>query len=155
ALPEADSRVADVEAGDAASFLERLEKGKRIVLHLAEGVDEAAHAHFGALKLSRSRWAITESLVGIHAAALDRDDFEVMGSHGGSMVWSPASNLMLYGGTADIHAARRGGVTVALGSDWAPTGSKNLLAELKVARAAADAFAWDVTDRDLVDMVTR
>ena len=154
-LPEADSRVADVDSEDAASFLARLEKGKRIVLHLAEGIDDTARSHFEALRVSPSKWAITDALVGIHAAALSRHDFEVFGSRGGSMVWSPSSNLMLYGGTAAVDAALDAGVTVALGSDWAPTGSKNLLGELKVARAVADAFDWDLTDRDLVDMVTR
>ncbi len=42
-------------------------------------------------------------------------------------------------------------VPIALGSDWSPSGSKNLLGELKVARLAAPA---GVDDRDLVDMAT-
>jgi 5-methylthioadenosine/S-adenosylhomocysteine deaminase len=45
------------------------------------------------------------------------------------------------------------GVTVTLGSDWSPTGSKNLLRELQVARAVADVRGLTITDRDLVDMV--
>ena len=49
------------------------------------------------------------------------------------MIWSPLSNLLLYGGTAHVDAAREAGVTIGLGSDWSPTGSKNLLGELKVA----------------------
>lgn len=154
-LPDADSRVDDIDAADAASFLERLERGKKVVLHLAEGVDETARGHFQALRTSNRKWAITDALVGIHAAALTEEDFAIVGSHGGSIVWSPASNLMLYGETTRVDLARRADVTVALGSDWAPTGSKNLLAELKVARAAAAAFGWRLTARDLVGMVTR
>lgn len=153
-LPEADTRVADIDADGAESFLRRLERGKKIILHLAEGVDDTARGHFQALQLESGPWAITEALVGIHSAGLIPDDLEIFGSHGGSMVWSPASNLMLYGGTARVDDARRKGVAVALGSDWAPTGSKNLLAELKVAQAAAGAFGWDLDCRDLVDMVT-
>ena len=49
------------------------------------------------------------------------------------MVWSPMSNLLLYGGTADIAAALAAGVRIGIGSDWSPSGSKNLLGELKVA----------------------
>jgi 5-methylthioadenosine/S-adenosylhomocysteine deaminase len=49
------------------------------------------------------------------------------------MVWSPFSNLLLYGGTARVEAARAAGVTIGLGSDWSPSGSKNLLGELKLA----------------------
>jgi hypothetical protein len=79
----------------------------------------------------------------------------VFGAHGGSMVWSPLSNLLLYGKTADIAAAMRHGVPIALGSDWSPSGSKNLLGELKVARLAAADLGVDLTDRDLVAMATR
>jgi 5-methylthioadenosine/S-adenosylhomocysteine deaminase len=145
-LPEADSRVADIDADGAAAFLARLEKGKRIILHLAEGVDDTARSMFTRLLAPSGRWAITDALVGIHLAALIDDDFAVMGDNHGSMVWSPASNLMLYGDTARIDLARRSDVAVALGSDWSPTGSKNLLAELKVARAVSDAFGWGLAD---------
>ncbi len=153
ALPEADSRVADVD--DAASFADRLARGKRVILHLSEGVDERARGHFLALQTGDGRWAINEALVGIHAAGLLDEDLATLARHGGSMVWSPSSNLMLYGGTARIGTARREGVNICLGSDWSPTGSKNLLAELRFARTAAAAFDWMVTERDLVDMVTR
>ena len=154
-LPEAESRVADVDAADADSFLTRLRRGKKLILHLAEGVDETARGHFLALRTSNGGWAVTPELVGIHAAGLVEEDFAVLADNGASIVWSPSSNLMLYGDTARIDAARREGVTVALGSDWSPTGSKNLLAELSVAKAAAAAFGWDLSDRDLADMVTR
>jgi 5-methylthioadenosine/S-adenosylhomocysteine deaminase len=152
-LPEADSRVADVD--DAESFLVRLERGKTVILHLAEGVDAGARRHFEALETGDGRWAITDRLVGIHAAGLTDADMAIFGSHGGAMVWSPSSNLMLYGETAQVAAARREGVTVALGSDWSPTGSKNLLRELQVARAVATVRDLAISDRDLVDMVTR
>jgi len=152
-LPEADTRVADVD--DAASFLTRLQRGKTVILHLAEGVDDGARRHFQALQTQDGRWAISDRLIGIHAAGLTDADMGTFASHGGAMVWSPSSNLMLYGETAALAAARHEGVTVALGSDWSPTGSKNLLRELQVARAVADARDLAITDRDLVDMVTR
>lgn len=152
-LPEADTRVADVD--DAASFLARLERGKTVILHLAEGVDDGARRHFQALQTEDGRWAISDRLVGIHAAGLTDADMGTFASHGGAMVWSPSSNLMLYGGTAAVAAAREEGVTVTLGSDWSPTGSKNLLRELQVARVVADVGDLAITDRDLVDMVTR
>jgi hypothetical protein len=70
------------------------------------------------------------------------------------MVWSPFSNLLLYGGTADIARARQEGVLMALGSDWSPTGSKNLLAELKVARLFSEEAGDVFTARELVGMAT-
>ena len=47
-------------------------------------------------------------------------------------MWSPFSNLWLYRGTTDVLAARAAGVRICLGADWSPSGSKNLLGELKV-----------------------
>jgi hypothetical protein len=70
----------------------------------------------------------------------------------GAMVWSPMSNLLLYGKTARVGDAKRCGVRIGLGSDWSPTGSKNLLGELKVARLVS---GTGFTDAELVDMVTR
>jgi hypothetical protein len=72
------------------------------------------------------------------------------------MVWSPLSNLLLYGKTANIAAARRAGVLIALGSDWSPSGSKNLFGELKVAATVNETLPDDVrfTARELVQMVT-
>ena len=35
--------------------------------------------------------------------------------------------------TTDVLAARAAGVRICLGADWSPSGSKNLLGELKVA----------------------
>ena len=72
------------------------------------------------------------------------------------MIWSPLSNLLLYGGTARVDAARAAGVRIGLGSDWSPTGSKNLLGELKVAWLYSQhALNGLLTARDLVAMATR
>ena len=47
-------------------------------------------------------------------------------------------------------------VPVALGSDWSPSGSRNLLAELKVARIVNRTLSPSpFTDRELVAMATR
>jgi len=43
---------------------------------------------------------------------------------------------------------------VCLGSDWGPSGTKNLLGEMKVARIAADHFGYTLSDADIVEMVT-
>ena len=53
--------------------------------------------------------------------------------HDDAMVWSPFSNLALYGETAAIAAAKACGLRIGIGPDWSPMG-KNLLGELKVAR---------------------
>jgi len=138
-LPEAGSRIGDAQASKADAFLAEIKRKACFLLHLSEGTDEAAHKHFEALHIRGEDWAIASSLAGIHCVALKDVDFKTMMKRGASMVWSPFSNLLLYGRTADIAAAKAAGskanpFKIGLGSDWSPTGSKSLLGELKVAR---------------------
>jgi cytosine/adenosine deaminase-related metal-dependent hydrolase len=153
-LPEATDRIADVDVQTAAKFLERLKKQNCFLLHLSEGLDAVARKHFLALQIKNDRWAITPQLAGIHAAGLTAADFKIYGARGAAMVWSPMSNLLLYGGTAQVAAAKSAGVRIGLGPDWSPTGSKNLLGELKVAKLWSD-HENIFTPRELLAMVTR
>jgi len=158
-LPEAGSRIADVDANDPQAFLTEIERKKCFLLHLSEGTDEAAHKHFDALQLAGGRWAIAPSLAGIHCVALRPDDFRAMASHGASMVWSPFSNLLLYGQTADVASALAAGgagapFKIGLGSDWSPSGSKSLFGELKVARVYSQNRGNPFSDEQLVRMAT-
>jgi len=156
-LDPARPKIGDVTPDDRESFRKSLSgKGARIV-HLAEGLStsEGAHQHFLDLEAPDGTWAIGPKFVGIHAAALTADDLAVLATHAGSIVWSPFSNLALYGGTTDIASAMQLGIKVALGSDWSPTASKNLLHELKVARIHSDDRQIGLTDQQLVEMVTR
>jgi 5-methylthioadenosine/S-adenosylhomocysteine deaminase len=154
-LPEAVTRIADVDARSPERFLARLKKQTCFLLHLSEGVDQTARKHFRALQLPGGEWAITAALAGIHCAGLLNEDFRIFGARDASMVWSPMSNLLLYGATSRVKSARDNGVRIGLGSDWAVSGSKNLLGELKVARLASDEMQAGFSDRDLVAMATR
>jgi cytosine/adenosine deaminase-related metal-dependent hydrolase len=154
-FPRASTRIPDVDASDWAAFKKVVDKASCLLLHLSEGLDPQARDAFLALQDPQSKkWAIGPALAGIHCAALQSSDFAVMASKGASTVWSPLSNLLLYGGTTDVKAAREAGVPVALGSDWSPSGSKNLLHELKVAMIVNSVNGIGMADRDLVAMVT-
>jgi 5-methylthioadenosine/S-adenosylhomocysteine deaminase len=155
ALPGAGARIGDVAAADAVKFQKTIKRKRCYILHLSEGVDEAARNHFLALKLPDDKWALADSLAGIHCVGLTADDFEVLAEFKASMVWSPLSNLLLYGKTADVKAARKAGVKIGLGSDWSPSGSKSLLGELKVARLASRAAGDVFSDAEIVAMATR
>jgi 5-methylthioadenosine/S-adenosylhomocysteine deaminase len=159
ALPEAGSRIADVQASDPQAFLTEIEHKTCFLLHLSEGTDDAAHKHFEALQLPGGGWAITQSLAGIHCVALQPADFQVMAAHGASMVWSPFSNLLLYGQTANIAAALAAGnagtpFKLGLGSDWSPSGSKSLFGELKVARVYSQNNGNPLGDEQIVRLAT-
>jgi len=168
------------------------------LVHLAEGVRDgdrrpgdalSARSEFTTLQ---AKGLLTDATVVVHGVALESEDFAAMRAApparldgtgdglGAKLVWSPLSNLLLYGRTTSVYEALAAGVLVSLGTDWAPSGSRNLLGELKVAdialrdpsllgsrrglvpelaldgrhgRAAAEAER--ALDRLLVDMVTR
>jgi hypothetical protein len=144
--------VDEVEWGMLDRIWTRLRGLDAFFLHLAEGVDDRSRAEFTTL---REKGLLIEPLVIIHGTALERGDFEAMAEAGAKLVWSPLSNLLLYGATADVRAAVDAGVLVSLGSDWSRTGSKNLLGELAVAdRWNHRALSPPLTDWELARMVT-
>jgi len=157
-LPAARPKVGDVDEGGAKAFRKTLNGDGARLLHLSEGIDDKARGYFERLRLPDGDpdglWAINERFVGIHATALKPGRLSALAARKGSIVWSPFSNLALYGATTDIATARQKKIRVAIGSDWSPSGTKNLLGELKVARvyAALEGIALD--DRALVEMVT-
>ncbi len=158
-LPEAGSRIADVDASDPQAFLAEIDKKTCFLLHLSEGTDEAAHKHFEALQLPGNKWAIAPPLAGIHCVALKPADFHVMAANGASMVWSPFSNLLLYGHTADVASAVAAGTAgapfkIGLGSDWSPSGSKSLFGELKVAHVYSQNDGNVFGDEQLIRLAT-
>ena len=121
-------------------------------VHIAEGVDERSRAEFDILV---NNDLLVGELVLIHGVALTSAEFTQMAQAGSTLVWSPLSNLLLYGQTSDVAAAKAAGVHITLAPDWAPSGSKSPLHELKVADAWDDEMLGDIfTDYELVQMVT-
>jgi len=121
-------------------------------VHIAEGVDERSRAEFDTLV---NNDLLVGELVLIHGVALTSTEFTQMAAAGTSLVWSPLSNLLLYGQTADVAAAKAAGVHITLAPDWSPSGSKSPLHELKVADLWDDEMLGDIfTDYELVEMVT-
>jgi cytosine/adenosine deaminase-related metal-dependent hydrolase len=124
------------------------------LIHLDEGGHEDASAarEFAMLK---GRGLLIPGVTLIHGGALQPENFVEMAAHNVNLVWSPRSNLELYGSTADVAAAKAAHVKVALAPDWSPTGSDGLLAELNYAAAWNEAQTPHLfTDRELVAMAT-
>jgi 5-methylthioadenosine/S-adenosylhomocysteine deaminase len=167
-------------------------------LHLAEGVRDGDRrpgdtvSSRAELQTLENKGLLTDETVIVHGTGLERSDFAAMraapsprtdGSGdglGAKLVWSPLSNLLLYGKTTNVYDALAEHVLVSLGTDWTPSGSRTLLHELKVADVAMrDArilggsrdevpalsidgkqgqerqLAEEALDQTLVDMVTR
>jgi 5-methylthioadenosine/S-adenosylhomocysteine deaminase len=98
--------------------------------------------------------ALTSATVIIHGTALTRDQLGQAKDAGARLVWSPQSNLRLYGETTRAADALDVGLPMALGADWLPSGSLSLLAEMKVARQELVNQGRPITAKQLVTMVT-
>ena len=125
-----------------------------VILHLAEGRrdDQKSQQEFDTLK---SLGLLTDATVLIHCTACTSENFAEMSAAGTKVIWSPLSNLLLYGETTNIPAAVQADVLLSLGTDWSPSGSKNLLGELKIAYEIDQRRFGDVlSNEELVRMVT-
>jgi cytosine/adenosine deaminase-related metal-dependent hydrolase len=129
------------------------------IIHLAEGIDERAHGELG--QLAQLGCLGANTLV-VHGVGVSQADIDLLARSGAGLIWCPASNLFMFGQTAPIarllassssavgDKPRNLGGLLALGSDSRVSGSRDLLAELKVARSLNLA-----TDEELFYMVTR
>jgi 5-methylthioadenosine/S-adenosylhomocysteine deaminase len=144
-----------VDIGRDAAEWQRMREERTsgmLVVHLAEGVGPRMANEFEALKRSG---LLGPELVAIHGVGLTAAQFKEMANVGAKLVWSPLSNFLLYGQTADIAAARAAGVKLSLAPDWTPSGSKSILGELKVADLVnIHQLGGAFSNRELVEMVT-
>jgi cytosine/adenosine deaminase-related metal-dependent hydrolase len=92
----------------------------------------------------------------IHGTALTDASLGDLKDAGGKLVWSPQSNLRLYGQTTPAAKLLDLEIPMGLGADWLPSGSQSLLAELSVARRtlARQGKEGAAVDKKLVRMVT-
>jgi hypothetical protein len=125
---------------------------ERFIVHIAEGTSADSLDEFYYIY---DRDMIDERTTIIHGVPLGDTEWEIMGDVNANLVWSPASNLALYGATADIPGALEAGVNVALGPDWTESGSHHLLDELKEAHKY-NKQEWDnaITPQQFAEFVT-
>ncbi len=152
-LPEAGTRVPDLglSPDDIQSFKNGLSRRKAYFYHLAEGTGITAQKRFADLE---KNGLIRESLVGIHSLGLMAEDLGLMARMRAKVVWSPFSNLLLYGRTLDLKSLKESGALFSIGCDWSPSGGKNLLLELKVARYVNEMQGSVYSSQDLARAVT-
>jgi 5-methylthioadenosine/S-adenosylhomocysteine deaminase len=162
--------IGDLTGSDLTSLLSRMQNGRidAWLVHLAEGVRDterrpgdntSSRAEFTTLS---AKGPLSDETVIVQGNGLEEQDFAAMRAApsirsddsgdglGAKLVWSPLSNLLLYGQTALVYEAIREGVTIALGTDWSPSGSRNLLDELKIADIALRDLRLLGADRILI-----
>ncbi|MBO4563132.1 MAG: amidohydrolase [Clostridia bacterium] len=81
-----------------------------------------------------------------HGVWLDREDMDILASHGASVAHCPVSNMKLGSGMANVRAMTDAGVNVCLGTDGVcSNNSLDLFEEIKLSALLAKAEALDPT----------
>lgn len=125
--------------------------------HAAEGTNAAARNEFRCLTSSDRGGdnALRGATGFINGIALQAEDGARLAESGGALIWTPRSNIALYGDTAPVTMLDRQGVLLALGTDWAATGSATMPRELFCAASFNDEYLGRYfTDQHLWRMVT-
>ena len=131
--------------------------------HVAEGIDQVSRNEFlcttsddqDKIAPGVSTDLFLPQTAAIHGTGLLAADFALMAQRNSALIWSPRTNVALYGDTAQVTTAARLGVQIALGTDWISTGSTNMLRELKCASDLSQNY-YDgfFSDLDLWRMAT-
>ncbi len=147
--------VGELAQSEATKLISQFDSGatRAYLVHAGEGVDELSRGELGTLE---GLGLLRKELVPIHGTAFGAAELAKLGAAGMGVVWSPKSNLVLYGKTLDVPAALAAGVRIALAPDWSPSGSSNLLEELKVAdQLNKTQFGGALSNVALVRMATQ
>lgn len=145
-FPLADSgqsvqRRSTCNYGTGGDTTEKIAQFDAYTPHISEGIDQASRNEFlctSSETLDTATPGVSTDLMApqtaiIHGTGLLAADFAMMKGRNTALIWSPRTNISLYGTTAEVPTAHRLGVEIALGTDWIATGSTNVLRELKCA----------------------
>lgn len=158
----------DVDDETAASYIESFDRAveptTRFAIHMQEGFannnvleefeswagrDTRPNRHAGVSLLHN------ETSVLIHSMSLTPAQLDEVAATNSKIVWSPSSNLALYGQTAPIADILARGIVTGIGPDWTISGEDDLLAELRFARDyAISRGIGAVTPKKLWQMAT-
>jgi cytosine/adenosine deaminase-related metal-dependent hydrolase len=143
---EAAIRAVDPAAPDGSPTL------RAVIMHVGEGIDAAARREF---RMLRSHGFIKPGVSIAHAVGFSSAQFTELAAAKVGLVWSPRSNIELYGRTSDVVAAKAAGMTIAIAPDWSPTGSSGMLEELSTAwRINVGQLSGAFSDAEFSHMVT-
>ena len=147
-----------------ASFTDPQEPITRFAVHMAEGYagsdvteefasfagrDPRDNRHRGVSLLQGGRAVL------IHAVGVSDEELEEIAMTGSHVVWSPSSNMVLYGRTANIGRILELDISLGLGPDWTISGEDDMLAEIRYAhRWAIEQGEMRLTPRRIWEMAT-
>jgi cytosine/adenosine deaminase-related metal-dependent hydrolase len=126
--------------------------------HVAEGINPAANFEFKCVSddADPTHVLLAKQTAIIHGVGLNADDIQKYRDTQSALIWSPRSNVSLYGNTAQVVTYDNLGVQIALGTDWLPSGSMNMSRELRCADELNQKYyGKHFTDKALWKMVTQ
>lgn len=151
-------RTTGCDYGDQPDTAAAIADDDAYLPHVSEGIDDVARNEFFCVSddANGGNDLVQPQSAFIHSVGLLPPDLALMAYDGTALIWSPRSNITLYGETAPVTTAARMRIPISLGTDWMPTGSMNLLRELHCAdelnRSYYNSF---FPDEQLWLMVTR
>jgi len=164
--------LTDVGAASVlANYVDPATPTTRYVVHMAEGVtgnvldefssfngrDPRPNRHMGESLLAGTYGGVDYSGVAvlIHSVPLTESELMEVADTQSMIVWSPSSNIVLYGQTAPIGEMIDLGLTIGIGPDWTVSGEDDLLNEMRFAlNWAATEAVPQVTPQRLWQMAT-
>ncbi|MGC6417515.1 MAG: amidohydrolase family protein [Bradymonadia bacterium] len=144
-LTQGCSAAPDYENGDNIP-------SRKYIAHVSEGIDASSLSEF---QRFFEQGQLGEQTSIIHCVSCTGIEFSTMRALGADLIWSPQSNIELYGATTDVATALNMGLNVALGPDWTPSGTMNQLAEMKCAAQLSENYLdAQIKPSDIFRMVT-
>ena len=140
-FPLGDSGGKQIAFGDGCSGYKPSNKAKNFIAdygcpygpHVAEGINSYALNELYCVSGQDPDGIdlFNEKAAFIHGVGATPDYIAMMAEKGVKLIWSPRSNISLYGDTAQVTTYDRLGVTIGMGTDWIYSGSMNMLRELQ------------------------
>lgn len=134
----------DYAQGLVSDFTRETEPVTRFHVHMAEGVkgdhiDEEFDSFAGRdprINRHNGTSLLNSTSILIHCVTITDSQLQEAKAANAKIVWSPSSNIALYGpgNTAPIQRILELGITTGLGPDWTPSGEDEMLSEMR--------FAW-------------
>lgn len=148
-------QAAGCDYGSSATTADDVSDINAYTPHISEGIDPEARNEF--VCLSEGDLDVVGANTGvIHGTGLLAPDIAEMAREQASLIWSPRTNISLYGETARVTTYATLGVNIALGTDWVITGSMNMLRELQCAdQLNRDNYGGYFSDSQIWLMATR
>jgi len=140
-FPLGDSSGKQIALGGGCSGYKPSNKAKSFIAdygcpygpHVAEGINSYALNELYCVS-GQDKDGIdlfNEKAAFIHGVGATPEYISMMAEKGVKLIWSPRSNISLYGDTAQVTTYDRLGVTIGMGTDWIYSGSMNMLRELQ------------------------